>query len=1041
MRDEALPRGGRRAPAPPPALHGEIVRTRLLDRLANRFSVPVTVVVAGAGFGKSTLLAQAIRANQAEPLGLDAWVSCEPGDGDAEHFANAVLAALGRASDRRDPAQRVLDALGQLAPIDVCVLFDDLHELPAGSSGERLLVELVRELPPHAHVVLAGRRQPGVPLARRRAAGQVVDVGVGGLAFTDTEVAALIDLLGQDTTRLDGLAGLAGWPSLVRLALSAPHGSPPQFLWEEVVAALTLDERRALLALATLGWGTTADVETVAGGGPLDLDALAGKVPLIHRDDDGWFGVHQLWEDAVERIFPEVERSAPQRRALSLFQQRGESLRTGWRAVRWGDGEAWRLAARDLVRDTFGALPIDTAQRWLEGVPPAAAGSPERRLLELTLRHARRHDDDGLADEIDAVVDDFDARGDEAGTAEALALGALAAHTRGDGVRLRAIDARAKQLATAAREPVLRFLPGAMEAAVASLRGDVAGAIEAIGGLSFADVPASLTEVITRLHVNMLAFAGRADEAVTAAEPLLTSPSPYVRTIPAHVRWLAGDPSGFAGGRFSADPGAGTNARYLLYHAAYVTAIAASFGDREMLDELRPVIEKCAAASFDRDRAMVALATAIRLIAEHDEPMARRVIADHVDAHGDDDAWADMHLRRTLAPAYVCDERIRARWQRRQLGRTQARMRAVADTLLAARAGELRRDDPLPDAPAVFTALPLTWSVELAARAVAAGCAAGKRLAAGLSDLAPVAMRVDLQHAAAAADRQLSAGATVLLGELPDPSRPPVRIAVLGELDVAVGDRTEPAADLRRRRVRCMLELIVLAGPLRRERLADLMWPELDAAGASRNLRVTMSRLRAVLEPGRGDIGSCAALRIEGDSVSLAPPPCVEVDLWQFRADVAEAEAAQHDGDPAGVMLALERACGRWRGEPFPDVDVTEEIAGAIEVVRRMLTDTALRLGELLLVAGRFQDAAWWAQRVIGASPYDERAHRLAIAAQPQLHDRRAIADAAAGVRSMLAELGVEPEPATGMLLRQADARFAPEPVGRHASSRSGADG
>jgi DNA-binding SARP family transcriptional activator len=140
-------------------------------------------------------------------------------------------------------------------------------------------------------------------------------------------------------------------------------------------------------------------------------------------------------------------------------------------------------------------------------------------------------------------------------------------------------------------------------------------------------------------------------------------------------------------------------------------------------------------------------------------------------------------------------------------------------------------------------------------------------------------------------------------------------------------------------------------------------------------------------------------------------------------------------------VLALERACTRWRGDPFPDVDATGEVGGAIEVVRRTLTDTALRLGELLLVAGRFHDAAGWAQRVIGASPYDERAYRLAIAAQLQLHDRRAIADAATGVRSMLAELGVEPEPPTGMLLRQADARTLPEPNGRVAAYLRGDHG
>ena len=75
--------GGRRAPLPPSPLRDELVRARLLDALAARFDVPVTAVVAGAGFGKTTALAQAIRANDAAPRGIDAWVACEPGDEDA----------------------------------------------------------------------------------------------------------------------------------------------------------------------------------------------------------------------------------------------------------------------------------------------------------------------------------------------------------------------------------------------------------------------------------------------------------------------------------------------------------------------------------------------------------------------------------------------------------------------------------------------------------------------------------------------------------------------------------------------------------------------------------------------------------------------------------------------------------------------------------------------------------------------------------------------------------------------------------------------
>jgi LuxR family transcriptional regulator, maltose regulon positive regulatory protein len=1031
MRDEALPRGGRRAPTPPSARPDDVIRPRLLELIGRRFSVPLTTVVAGAGFGKSTSLGQAIRANQADPRGIDAWVACEPGDGDADHLVNAVLTALDRRSDRRDPLQRVLDALGQLAPLDVCLVFDDVHEVSDRSSGADLLADLVRALPPHAHLVIAGRRQPPVPVARLRAAGNIVDIGVTDLAFTDFETSALAAVLGSEKARLAELSRLAGWPSLIRLSLSAPVGSAPQFLLEEIVAALPSADRRALLALGVLGWGTRADVEVVAGGGPVDLEHLAATVPLVHRADDGWYGVHQLWEDAVDRIFSAAELQAPRDRALDLFQQRGETLRTGWRALRWGDVSALRFAACHLVRDTFGALPIDTASRWLASAPASAAATPELRLLGLALRQARQYDDPQLSDEIEEVAAEFLAAGAHQGAAVALGLGALVAHTFGDETRLLEIDAQARSLAAVDDQPMLRVLAGMMTAAVASLRGAAEEAAAAIDGLPVEGVPRVMTEFGTRLRVNMLGMAGRADEAVTAAASLLDSPSPYVRTIPAHARWLSGDPTAFVASRLAVDPGTGTNERYHLYHATFGTAVAASLGDRTTIEELRPVIEKFAAGAKDaRDHAMAAFATAVRQVADHDDEAARQTIAEYADLYDEQNGLAELHMRRILAVAYASDERIRARWQHASLGPSLRRQRAVVDDLLAARTGGLNRAHQLPDATAVLTALPLPWSVELACRAASGGCSDAMRLALGLSDLVPAAMRTELEYAIAHGDESTSAGAATLIEALPDPSRPTVQIGVLGELQIACGDESVEGAELRRRRVRTLLELLVLAGPLRRDRIADLMWPDLDNLAAGRNLRVTLSRVRAVLEPGRETGAGCLALRIDRETISLAPPPCVDVDLWQFRRDLEQAETALHLDDPAGVVGALERAVARWRGDPFPDVAAIGELAGAVEEIRRTLADAALRLGELLLVAGRFADAATWAERVKRASPYDERAHRLAIAAQLQRGDRVAVAEAVAAARAMLDTLGVQPEAGTGMLFRQAT-----EHLGRHGSA------
>src|SRR2546430_4106362 len=96
---------------------------------------------------------------------------------------------LGR---RAAPGPReVIDAVIRRAPLEVCLLLDDVHEIPAGSPGAALLSEVARTLPATAHLVLSGREEPDIPLARREAAGEVIRIDGEDLAFTRVEVRAL----------------------------------------------------------------------------------------------------------------------------------------------------------------------------------------------------------------------------------------------------------------------------------------------------------------------------------------------------------------------------------------------------------------------------------------------------------------------------------------------------------------------------------------------------------------------------------------------------------------------------------------------------------------------------------------------------------------------------------------------------------------------------------------------------------------------------------------------------------------------------------
>src|SRR5215831_10921168 len=91
---EAEARGPRWVPAPdgpPLPMADELFRSDLVRRLAARWTTPLTSIVAGPGFGKSTVLGQAVRDHALEPSGIEVWVSCHAGHEQAEHFAAAIL--------------------------------------------------------------------------------------------------------------------------------------------------------------------------------------------------------------------------------------------------------------------------------------------------------------------------------------------------------------------------------------------------------------------------------------------------------------------------------------------------------------------------------------------------------------------------------------------------------------------------------------------------------------------------------------------------------------------------------------------------------------------------------------------------------------------------------------------------------------------------------------------------------------------------------------------------------------------------------------
>jgi DNA-binding SARP family transcriptional activator len=894
-------------------------------------------------------------------------------------------------------------------------------------------------LPATAHLVLSGREPPDVPLARREATGEVTRIGADDLAFTGVEVGALARRLGRDARIA---APLHGWPAMVRLSLAAGPGAPWQYARQEVLLRLSDSQRQALAALAALGTGTAREVAEVTGGRAA-LDDLARQVPLVGVLEDGRYRAHDLWADAVPRVMAAEDECAMRERAVAVLAARGDLARAGRLA---GQAQDWRLLgelAVSLVHTTLSALPRTLAERWLAAVPPPVAGEPAFVLLRAALLHADGFMDPRIDPMLDRAWREMVGRRDHAGAAAVLGQAMITAHSRADLARLAALTEWGDGL-DGPVSPVVTLLRCNVAAMRAEIGGDPEAALGEFARAPMHEVPRALALSVWRFHFHCLNMCGRGREAAELADRTLADAGDdLVRLSGAMARWFDGDASdlnrmrrqglelvvahalassgtglGAASRPPEAVPGR-TTAREGFVATALAAVMAASCGAEAPFPSL-PCGEP---AGYDnpRDAALACAAQAAVAVARGAEPAARQAYASHVARWPAQNRFAERHLRRFLALGYVLCDPLRAHWDAAALGPSHLAARGAARALVQARAGDLAPATELAPAHALCF-LPLPWSVELAARLAAAGDAHGYELARWLADTLGPTVHRQLRETARSAERPPAAGAGQLLAALPAPPAHRTQIAVIGPMRLTRDGVPVDRPELRRARVRQLLSALALRPVLTRDQAIELLWPGLDPAKAARNMRVTLTHLRRLLEPDRSGGDASYHLRTDGDTIRLLPSDYLSVDLWTLDVLDKRAVQARADGDIDDAAALLADVVALWRGDPLPDLRQVRDpdIAVEIDQVRARHVGHLLALGELRLVADEAAESFSLAERALSLEPFDPRGHRLALAAALRARRPAQIAAAYRRVRSALRQLDVPPDPPTAILLRQA---------------------
>lgn len=333
---------------------GIVDRARVDARLDAALTRRLTLVSAPAGFGKTTAVAHWAR-RRGRRL---AWLSLDSGDADPVRFLAHLIAACRTLAPsagesvlplfqlpQPPPPQLVLAALvndladdcaSERPSSDLVLVFDDYHSVDS-AAVDRAVAFLVDHLPAEVHLVIIGREDPALPIARLRASGQLAELRAHELRFTAEETRRFVNgftglqLSDQDVDTLR--QATEGWVAGLQLAALSVDGDPHpgarirafsssnrfviDYLVEEVLARLPGELVRFLVRTSVLDrmCGPLCDAVldgTETGSVPTGQERLEyldrANLFVVPLDDERhWYRYHHLFRDLLRQRLGQAE--------------------------------------------------------------------------------------------------------------------------------------------------------------------------------------------------------------------------------------------------------------------------------------------------------------------------------------------------------------------------------------------------------------------------------------------------------------------------------------------------------------------------------------------------------------------------------------------------------------------------------------------------------------------------------------------------------------------------------------------------------------
>ncbi len=414
-------------------------RPNLVDKLEKNSNLPLVLVSAPAGYGKSTLvsswLGQCDRAS--------AWVSLDEEDNDLQQFLSyltvgirllfpgSILKTTALVNGSNLPPFSIIAStlINELENIDqkFIIVLDDIHRIHEKPVHEFLNL-LMRHPSKSIQLVLVGRRDPMLPLASFRAMGLLTEIRMKDLRFTLEETVEFINrstglhiesfldsifikkaegwiaglrlwalaLQGQDESykKLTELKGSTA--TMMDYLISEVLDKQPPGIRDCLLCTSFLNRFCASLCDALLGKYQHKDKEKLKGTEFINHLLKNNLFVISLGNEKTWFRYHHLFEDFLRRQL-RLEKNSEElhelySRASEWFEDQGlmdESIQHALSAGKTDD-------AADLV-EKYGRIQSEEdrwpqVRRWLDHLPlENKKNRPALMMLEARVKETEFH--------------------------------------------------------------------------------------------------------------------------------------------------------------------------------------------------------------------------------------------------------------------------------------------------------------------------------------------------------------------------------------------------------------------------------------------------------------------------------------------------------------------------------------------------------------------------------------------------------------------------------------------------------------------------